>query len=327
MRFLLLVLALIGTAPSARAGALDMTTLPAALQDMVDKFDGSVGVCARDAIAPVCVHGSEAFPMESVAKLVVAIAVLDAVDRLGWRLDEPMILKQEDASVLIPAAAPLVPAPEGSAPTLDDLLSRMVIDSDSAATDVLIRRLGGPAAVQAVLDRQKLDGVRIDRDERHLQTEFLGLEWRPNYIDNATLGRAVSEIPVERRQQALDAFLADPRDTATPSGMVALLAALQSGRLLSPASTAHLLKMMKDTTVFPDRLKAGIRPGWSIGHKTGTSATWRGIAAATNDVGILTARDGGGVIVAVFIKGSRRSAKERADLIAQIARQIVDAYH
>lgn len=320
MRFLLLVLALVCMAPSARAGGLDMTTLPTALQDMVDQFDGSVGVCARDAIAPVCVHGSDRFPMESVAKLVVAIAVLDAVDRLGWRLDEPMILKQEDASVL-------VPAPEGSAPTLDDLLSRMVIDSDSAATDVLIRRLGGPAAVQAVLERQKLEGVRIDRDERHLQTEFLGLEWRPNYIDNATLGRAVSEIPVERRQQALDAFLADPRDTATPSGMVGLLAALQSGRLLSPAATAHLLKMMKDTTVFPDRLKAGLRPGWSIGHKTGTSATWRGIAAATNDVGILTARDGGVVTVAVFIKGSRRSAKERADFIAQVARKIVDAYH
>lgn len=327
MRLPFLALALFCVATSARAGSLDMTTLPTALQEMAGAFDGSIGICARDTVAPVCVHGSDRFPMESVAKLVVAIAVLDAVDRLGWRLDEPMVLSKEDASVLGPGAAHLGSEPEGSAPTLDDLLSRTVVDSDNAATDVLIRRLGGPTAVQPVLERQKLEGVRVDRDERHLQTEFLGLEWRQSYVDNATLGRAISEIPVERRQQALDAYLADPRDTATPSGMVALLAALQTGRLLSPGSTAHLLKMMKDTTVFPDRLKAGIRPGWSIGHKTGTSATWRGITAATNDVGILTARDGGVVAVAVFIKGSRRSAKERADFIAQIARRIVDAYH
>ena len=95
----------------------------------------------------------------------------------------------------------------------------------------------------------------------------------------------------------------------------------------SKDSTAHLLRMMKDTTVFPDRLKAGLRPGWSIGHKTGTSATWKGIAAATNDVGLLTAKDGGVVAVAVFIKGSARPAKERSAFIADVARQIVDAYH
>jgi beta-lactamase class A len=327
MRLLLLALVLVGVATSARAGSLDMTTLPTILQTAVGKFDGTVGVCARDSVGPVCVHGGDPFPMESVANLIVAVAVLDAVDRLGWRLDEPAALKQEDASVIAPSGANVASAPEGSAPTLDDLLSRMVVDSDNAATDFLIRRLGGPTSVQAMLDRQKLEGLRVDRDERHLQTEFLGLEWRPNLIDNAALGKAISEIPAGRRQQALDAYLADPRDTATPSGMITFLAALQSGKLLSPASTAHLLAMMADTTVFPDRLKAGLRPGWSIGHKTGTSATWKGIAAATNDVGILTARDGGIVTVAVFIKGSTRSAKERAAFIADIARKIVDAYH
>ncbi len=333
MRLLLPALALWGMATTAWAGALDATTLPTILEAAIEKSDGTVGICARDASGPVCVHGEDRFPMESVAKLIVAVAVLDAVDRQGWHLDEPVTLRAEDASVLAPPSTPstAIPAaaPSGNlAPTtLDDLLSRMVIDSDNAATDYFIRRLGGPVAVQAVIDRLKLDGIRIDRDERHLQTEFLGLDWRPNYIDNGALGKAIGELPAGRRQQAFDNFLADPRDTATPSGMAAFLWALQTGQLLSKDSTAHLLKMMKDTTVFPDRLKAGLRPGWSIGHKTGTSATWKGVAAATNDVGLLTAKDGGVVAVAVFVKGSSRSAKERAALIADIARKIVDAYH
>jgi beta-lactamase class A len=348
MRLLLLALALVGMATAAQAASLDATTLPAALAAAAEKFDGAVGICARHAAGPVCVHGEDRFPMESVAKLLVAVAVLDAVDHQGWRLDEGVTLRGEDASVLVPlppppSAAPIAtpasvseastapaPAPAPPAPpsaTLDNLLSRMVVDSDSAATDYFIRRLGGPSAVQAVVDRLKLDGIRIDRDERHLQTEFLGLDWRPNYIENGALGKAIAELPAGRRQQAFDAFLADPRDTATPAGMAAFLWALQSGQLLSKDSTAHLLRMMKDTAVFPDRLKAGLRPGWSIGHKTGTSATWKGVAAATNDVGLLTAKDGGVIAVAVFIKGSARPAKERAAFIADVARQIVDAYH
>jgi len=33
-------------------------------------------------------------------------------------------------------------------------------------------------------------GVRFDRDEKHLQTEILGLEWRPEFVDAATLERS-----------------------------------------------------------------------------------------------------------------------------------------
>ena len=33
--------------------------------------------------------------------------------------------------------------------------------------------------------------------------------------------------------------------------------------------------------------------GWILAHKTGNSSAWKGVTAATNDVGILTAPDGG----------------------------------
>jgi beta-lactamase class A len=73
--------------------------------------------------------------------------------------------------------------------------------------------------------------------------------------------------------------------------MTKLLQLLAENRLLSASSTRRLLEIMTQTATFPDRLKAGVSPGWILAHKTGTSGTWRGVTAATNDVGILMAPD------------------------------------
>ncbi len=102
--------------------------------------------------------------------------------------------------------------------------------------------------------------------------------------------------------------------------------ALASGRLLSPASTDHLLNVMSQTVTFPDRLRAGAPAGWRVAHKTGTSQTWSGVTAATNDVGILTAPDGGIIAIAVFVADSAASSKERAAVIAAAAREVTKSY-
>ena len=108
--------------------------------------------------------------------------------------------------------------------------------------------------------------------------------------------------------------------------MTEMLERLASGRLLSPSSTKRLLEILSQTTTFPDRLKAGVPDGWTIGHKTGTSGTWRGVTAATNDVGILTGPKGESISIAVFIAESRASDKDRAKLMADIARAIITNY-
>ena len=38
--------------------------------------------------------------------------------------------------------------------------------------------------------------------------------------------------------------------------------------------------------------EAGLRPGWTLGHKTGPSGYWNGVTAATDDVGILFGPNG-----------------------------------
>lgn len=251
-------------------------------------------------------------------KLLVGVAVLDRVDRGEWRLTDEVIVRREDLSLHVQPLAKLV-GEHGFATDVGDLVRRAVIASDSAATDVLLARLGGPAKVQALLKAKGFSGIRIDRDERHLQTETLGLKWRSAFVDAAVFDRAVAAVPKARRTAAYRKYQADPRDTATPEAMTALLYALAQGQLLSPASTEFLLLAMRDTTTFPDRLKAGLAPGWTIGHKTGTSGTWEGVTAATNDVGILFGPNGERIAVTVFIGDSTAPAADRAAVMARIA--------
>ena len=66
-------------------------------------------------------------------------------------------------------------------------------------------------------------------------------------------------------------------------------------------STKFLLDLMTQTVTFPERLKAGVSNDWKLGHKTGTSNTWKGVTAATNDVGILTGPTRQKIAIVVFI--------------------------
>jgi beta-lactamase class A len=312
-------------AASGTAGSLRHELLRPELEALTRGFDGRVGACVQDAFGVSCIHGDNRFPMQSVMKLLVAVAAMDAVDHDGRRLDEPVLVRRRDLSLFVQPLAKLV-TERGYRTTVGDLVRRAVVDSDSAAADILIGKLGGTKSVQACLERLGVRGLRLDRDERRLQTEIFGLRWRPEYVDPQVLDRAIGQVPPTRRDEAYRAYRADVRDTATPRGMAAMLHALAAGKLLSPGSTRRLMGVMQQTVTSPDRLKAGTAPGWTLGHKTGTSNTWRGLTAATNDVGVLTAPDGGTVSIAVFIADSPAPSGDRAALIARIAAAAIKRY-
>lgn len=293
-------------------------TLQTQFGNLTAGFSGRVGICVQDESGATCINGDQRFALQSVMKLLVSIAVMDAVDRRGWHTDDPVLVRKQDLSLYVQPIAKLVTRDDFRT-TTGDLVRRAIVDSDSAATDILIAKLGGPGAVQAVLDRMSLTGVRIDRDEKRLQTEIAGLDWRPEFVDPEVLDRAIAGVPESLRDRRWSEYRTDPRDTATPAGMASLLYRLAEGKLLSPGSTKFLLHVMSQTVTFPDRLKAGLPAGWKIAHKTGTSGTWKTITVATNDVGILTSPRGNKLAIGVFIGDSKEPADKKASLIARAA--------
>jgi beta-lactamase class A len=64
-------------------------------------------------------------------KLLVAIAVMDAVDRGEWRLADPVVIRKHDLSLAVQPLAKLV-TEAGFNTTVDDLVRRAIVDSDRA---------------------------------------------------------------------------------------------------------------------------------------------------------------------------------------------------
>lgn len=285
------------------------------LNTVTKDFPGRVGACIQDGTTLNCTRGDERFSLQSVVKLIVSVAVLDD-DR--FRVNQPITIFPKDLSVSVQPIAQYV-TPNGYKTTIGELIRSTIMTSDSAACDILIARLGGPKAVNDFLVRKGIKGMRVDRDERHLQTETDGLTWRDEFIDPKVLEAAIAKIPEEKRYAAYKRYQADPRDTSTPKAMATFLTRLVNGDLLPADRTAFILQAMADCTTGADRLKAGTPSTWKLAHKTGSSGTRRGLTVATNDVGILTAPDGRKLAIAVFVGDSTAPPEARAAIIAAVA--------
>jgi beta-lactamase class A len=189
-----------------------------------------------------------------------------------------------------------------------------------------VRLVGGTKQVNAILGKLQIRNIRVDRLEQQMQPDSVGLKnFQPELADEQKYKEAVEKIPDSVKKAALQKYLTDPRDTATPEAMVDLLAKLNSNQLLSENSTALLLKIMTDSPTGQKRLKAGLPENWSIAHKTGTGADVLGIGTATNDVGIASSPDGKRVAIAVFIAGSKAPLEEREKVMSNIASRVVQA--
>ncbi len=266
-------------------------------------------------------HGARRFPLQSVFKAPLGAAVLAEVDAGRLRLDETLTLTDSDLS---PSHSPVADAyPDRKDYTVAELLERAVGASDNTAADVLMARIGGPGALTAWLRGKRIENLRVDRYERQLQPEITGLaSFRPAWKGEAAYRAALAQTTPQAQLAATRAYLTDPRDTATPRGMAAFLAGLQRGELLSPESTVRLLRIMTETQSGPNRLRAGLPPGASLAHKTGTARTIQGINPATNDAGILTLADGRRFGVVAFVSGATAPEAEREAVIADLMKAI-----
>jgi hypothetical protein len=83
---------------------------------------------------------------------------------------------------------------------------------------------------------------------------------------------------------------------------------------------------MIDSTPGANRLKGLLPKGTTVAHKTGTGGTQNGIAAATNDIGIVYLPNGKHLAVAVFVSDSPSDEKTREAVIARIAKAAFDRW-
>jgi beta-lactamase class A len=311
-----------GTAVAAAAGR--STPARAAVEAEIARAarasGGEVGVLARhlESGLTLSLNENEAFPMASTFKVAVAGAVLAQVDAGRLTLDK-MIPVDPDLILSSDGIAEIFPFP-GVAASVHNLLESMLTRSDNTATNVLTELAGGPAAVTGWLRGLGVEGMRIDADTIGIVARFYGVS-RENGPVEAQLRKLLgSDAAIEDIGGKPNArFDDDPRDTATPTAMVALLSKIVEGQALSPASTEVLLGSMERCITGRKRLRGLLPPGTVVKDKTGT------IGGTVNDVGIITLPDGRGrVVIAVYIKKSAKSFDDREHVIADVARSVYD---
>src|SRR4051794_27176635 len=304
---------------------------PIYIRDRVNElgrtFNGRVGIAVRS-IEDGWSTGwkaDELYPQQSVSKLWVSITALDAVDHGRVRLNDQVTLTRDDLTLFHqPVAAKILGG--GYTTTLDDLMFKAITTSDNTCNDKLMRSVGGPQAVRAMIAAKHLGAIRFYNGERALQSRIAGLIWSPSYSVGNAFYQARDALPLAIRKAAFDRYVEDPFDGAAPSAIVNALARLKRGELLSPASTARLLSIMGNTKTGANRLKGGLKPGWSLSHKTGTGQTLGPVQAGYNDIGVLTAPDGRSYAVAVMIKRTSTPLPTRMTLMNNVVRAVINQH-
>lgn len=230
--------------PAPAASSPDMVTVERQLAYLVGSRSGEYGIAALDLSngRSVSINGDEPFPLASVIKLAVAGAYLAQVDHGRRSLDDRI-------------------GSRSAAQLIEVMLTR----SDNAATDVLIRNLGGPGRVQEWLNYNNLSGIRIDR--------------------------TIAQLLGAKRD------LFDRRDSGSPLAMIAFLRQLDRGTMLKPQSRDYLIAAMGRCITGRNRMKALLPAGTRVEHKTGT------LNGLTGDVGFITMPDGRRLAVAFFARG------------------------
>ena len=121
-------------APAAAEAPSYLKSLEQQLRVIEAANPGNVGIAALDLSSGdmVSVHGDEPFPMASTVKVAIAAQYLAQVEH-GRRSLDTVIAGR----------------------TARSLLEAMIIHSNNAATDIILRDLGGPAKVQQWLAQNK----------------------------------------------------------------------------------------------------------------------------------------------------------------------------
>jgi beta-lactamase class A len=247
---------------------------------------GRVGVAAVNLRngATAGYRADERFAMCSTFKWMLAAQALAEVEAGRAALSERVRFAKADLLFHSPVTETRVG--EG-AMSLAELCAAAIEVSDNAAANLLLRRLGGPAALTAFL-RRTGDGVtRLDRTETALNENAPG----------------------------------DPRDTTTPAAMIGSMRRILFGPALAARSRGLLQGWMRASTNGLDRLRAGLPAGWIAGDKAGTSGN-----GANNDVAFaLPHPDARPILIAAYIDAPGATAKAAAAAHAAIARQVLAA--
>lgn len=238
------------------------------------------------------INGWDRFPMQSVYKFPIALAILHKTDKGEIALNDSLLFTKAmlDNKLWSPIREKY---PEGNIRIpLSEIIEYTVALSDNNGSDLLMSLSGGPASVDSFIRNMGITDIRIKNYEKEMQAD-----WNIQF-----------------------------QNYATPEAMIRLLIRFNQESILKKDTHNFLWNVMGETSTgsfrkyLPENIQA-IR-------KTGNSGfNAEGISAATNDAGIFILEDGRRIAYAIFVNNSSEDNDTNYNVIADIAKAIYDCYH
>jgi beta-lactamase class A len=284
------LLTLVMNCANAQFDSLRMT-----IASIANSINAHVGVAMmhleyRDTLT---FHGKDHFPMQSVYKFPLALAVLNQVDKGKLKLQQKIHVTKED---LLPNTwSPLRDKYQGGNVDilLSEILATTVSQSDNNGCDILFRLLGGTKEVDKYIHDLNLNNISIaaTEDEMHQSWDVQYKNW------------------------------------ATPMAITELFNLFYKKDILTKPSKDFLWKALVETTTGSKRIKGQLPPHIIVGHKTGSGGkSDQGILSAINDAGIIILPNGETVAITIFISDTPEPENSVTPVIAKIARAIYNFY-
>jgi len=293
------------------------------------------------------VRSDQDFSTASVIKLPFMVRAYQMADRKELGLDERIKLTRAH---LRHGTGVFQYHDAGLQPTLRDAITEMIITSDNTATDIVLMKIGGPAAVTrwlgdsgyprlssygrphdyrrdllamidpalATLTAEETSALMYASDRSPLFDRYAGLfrGSRAKWIE-------VVRDPANRQRLARERDRRTSTDrkywlgSMTPEDAARMLESIERGTAASKVSCEAMLLALRRQQLGSRRLPHFIDV--PVAHKTGDGGT------IANDVGIIYARSGP-IVVAFFANSVTGSYAEAEDRIGRLGAKLVEYF-
>lgn len=225
-------LTLAAVAAAAPAIAQPPSSIEKSLQGLEQRHNALIGLYARNLVSDKTVahRAQDPFAMCSTFKAYASARVLQMAQHGELSIDDTMFV---DPAGILPNS-PVTGPRAGTEMTLAELCQAALQQSDNAAANLMLSRIGGPQAITAFARSIGDQQTRLDRWEIELNSAIPG----------------------------------DLRDTSTPEALGGGYRALLEGDVLAPPQRRLLEDWMRANQT--SSMRAGLPPGWTSADKTGS---------------------------------------------------------
>lgn len=225
----------------------------------------------------------ERFPIQSTFKVMAVSAILKMSEADKSLLKQKINYTKQDLVFWSPITEKHV----ADGMTIFDLCAAAMMYSDNTATNLIVKKLGGPQTVTTFAHSIGDNTFRTDG-------------WEPDLNSNPN----------------------DLRDSSTPKAMVKSLQKLTLGNVLTSFKRNQLVAWMKGNTTGDTRIRAGVPKGWIVADKTGAGNDY----GISNDIGVIWPPNCAPIVIAIYSGHNKKDTSRRDDILVSSTQLVINEF-